>query len=70
MGYGMAVNLRSKLDDTWTFCICDVNEQAINRFKSEMANKGPIEVVKNGKEAIQAAVGILDLRLAHLKGTD
>lgn len=56
MGYGMAVNLRSKLDDTWTFYVCDVNEQTIERFKSAMKGKGPIEVVKNGYESILAAV--------------
>ena len=56
MGYGMAVNLRSKLDSDWTFYICDVNEQAIERFKSETGGHGPVHVVKNGFEAVQAAV--------------
>lgn len=56
MGYGMAVNLRSKLDNDWTFLICDVDSQAIERFKSEMQGQGPVEVVKNGFEAVKAAV--------------
>jgi hypothetical protein len=56
MGYGMAVNLRSKLDNRMTFYVCDVNEQAINRFKEEVGSCGPVEVVENGAEAAQVAV--------------
>lgn len=56
MGYGMAVNLRSKLDSDWAFYVCDVNVQAIERFKSETSGRGLVHVVKNGFEAIQAAV--------------
>lgn len=57
MGYGMAVNLRSKLDDTWTMYICDVNSQALERFREETQGYGLVEVVQNGFEAIKAAVG-------------
>ena len=56
MGYGMAVNLRSKLDRSKTFYICDVSEDAINRFKLELDGQGPIEVVQNGTEAVAVAV--------------
>ena len=56
MGYGMAVNLRSKLDKNVKFYICDVNQEAIKRFKSELNGYGPVEVVKNGAEAAQVAV--------------
>lgn len=56
MGYGMAVNLRSKLDKSLTFYICDVNQEAIKRFKSELDGYGPIEVAQNGAEAVQVAV--------------
>jgi hypothetical protein len=56
MGYGMAVNLRSKLDKNTTFYICDISEKAINRFRSELEGHGPIEVVENGAAAAQAAV--------------
>ncbi|KAK3715289.1 hypothetical protein LTR37_007256 [Vermiconidia calcicola] len=55
MGYGMAVNLRSKLDRSKTFYICDVSEDAINRFKLELDGQGPIEVVQNGTEAVAVA---------------
>jgi 3-hydroxyisobutyrate/3-hydroxypropionate dehydrogenase len=50
------VNLRSKLDKTAKLYICDVSVEAIDRFKSEMDGYGPIEVVKNGYEAVQVAV--------------
>jgi 3-hydroxyisobutyrate dehydrogenase len=56
MGYGMAVNLRSKLDRSVKFYICDVNQEAIKRFQSELDGYGPIEVVKSGAEAVQVAV--------------
>lgn len=56
MGYGMAVNLRAKLKSDLTMYICDVSEQALERFQSEMAGKGPISVVKNGYDAVQSAV--------------
>lgn len=56
MGYGMAVNLRSKLPKSTTFYICDVSPQTIDRFISEMGGYGPIKVVENGFEAVQAAV--------------
>ncbi|KAK5173435.1 uncharacterized protein LTR77_002116 [Saxophila tyrrhenica] len=55
MGYGMAVNLRTKLDRNTTMYICDVSEAAIERFKDEVGSRGPIEVVKNGAEAAEAA---------------
>ena len=51
MGYGMARNLRSKIDKDTTFVVCDVNQEAIDRFKAEMSDHGPIEVTKNGFEA-------------------
>lgn len=56
MGYGMALNLRSKLDSSTTVYVCDVNAEAIARFKTEMEAQGPIEVVVNAFEALQVAV--------------
>lgn len=56
MGYGMAVNLRSKLDKSTTFYVCDISEKAISRFRSELEGYGPIEVVEDGAEASQIAV--------------
>lgn len=56
MGYPMAVNLRSKVGKEKTIVICDVSTEACERFKAEESTHGPIEIVKNGCEAIQAAV--------------
>ncbi len=56
MGYSMAVNLRTKMDPSATLLICDVNEAAIEKFKKQVAGKGPIEVVKTGAEAAERAV--------------
>ena len=56
MGYGMAVNLRSKLDKSIKFYVCDISQETIKRFESELDGYGPIEVVQNGAEAVQTAV--------------
>ena len=59
MGYGMAVNLRSKLDQATTFYICDTNQNAIDRFLSETKDNGHVKVVETGAEATQAAVRLI-----------
>lgn len=56
MGYPMAKNLRKGLDATKTLLICDVSKEALERFQAETAGNGPVEIVKNGFEAAQAAV--------------
>ena len=52
MGYGMAVNLRSKLDDKTTLYVCDVSKDAMARFKAQVDHYGPIEVVDSRAEAV------------------
>lgn len=56
MGYGMALNLRSKMNKDQTLFICDISNEAIDRFKTELNDEGPIEVVPNAAEAAKAAV--------------
>lgn len=56
MGYPMAKNLREGLDAAKTLLICDVSKEALDRFQAETVGKGPVEVVKNGFDAAQAAV--------------
>lgn len=56
MGYDMAVNLRTKVNRDTTLVVCDVNQEAIDRFRAEVMDHGPIEVARNGFEAIQKAV--------------
>ena len=57
MGYPMAMDLRSKMNESWKLLVCDISEDAITKFQSENKGKGPIEVVQNGFEAAKAAVG-------------
>jgi 3-hydroxyisobutyrate/3-hydroxypropionate dehydrogenase len=56
MGYPMAKNLRAGLGPDKTLLICDVNAEALDRFKAETEGKGPVEIVINGFEAAKAAV--------------
>lgn len=67
MGYSMAVNLRSKMDSSATLLICDINEAALEKFQKQMAGKGPIEVVKTGKEAASRAVCLISFHQAPTK---
>lgn len=61
MGYPMAVNLRTKLDDSHTLLICDVSTDALSKFQSEVSGKGPVEVVSNGQEAIRRANTVITM---------
>ena len=56
MGYPMAKNLRAGLSPDKTLLICDINAEALERFKEETKNQGPVEIVSNGFEAAKAAV--------------
>jgi 3-hydroxyisobutyrate/3-hydroxypropionate dehydrogenase len=56
MGYPMAVNLRSKLDPSYEMLICDISNEALSKFQSQLKGKGPIAVVENGFEAAKVAV--------------
>lgn len=56
MGYPMAKNLRAGLGPEKTLLICDVNSDALDRFKAETVNQGQVKVVSSGYEAANAAV--------------
>lgn len=56
MGYPMAKNLRSGLDRDKLLLVCDVNSEALERFRTETEGQGPVEVVRNGFEAAKKAV--------------
>ena len=58
MGYGMAMNLRSKLDSSQTLYICNTSNEAVERFQSETTTFGRVKVVKNGAEAVQSAASL------------
>ncbi|CAL5869812.1 uncharacterized protein PFLUO_LOCUS4042 [Penicillium psychrofluorescens] len=51
----MAINLRKKIGPNATILICDVSADAIEKFQSQTSNQGPVQVVKNGFEAVQKA---------------
>ncbi|KAE8552039.1 hypothetical protein EYB25_005930 [Talaromyces marneffei] len=65
MGYPMALNLRKKIGSEYKTLICDVVQDALQTFQEEAAGTGPIEVVKTGYEAVQAA----DLVITMLPGS-
>lgn len=56
MGYPMAANLRKKIGNDYTILICDVVDDVLQKFQTETAGTGPVRVVTNGFEAVQAAV--------------
>jgi 3-hydroxyisobutyrate dehydrogenase len=61
MGYPMAKNLRAGLGHEKLLLVCDVNSEALERFKTETQDMGPVEFVKNGFEAVERAVSIPSL---------
>ncbi|OCL05536.1 3-hydroxyisobutyrate dehydrogenase [Glonium stellatum] len=61
MGYPMAVNLHAGLGPDQKLLICDVNSDAISRFKKETEGKGSVEVVNNGFEAVRAANTVITM---------
>lgn len=58
MGYHMAVNLRNKIGNDKFMVFSDVNQQACERFLAETADAGPSKIVKNAREAVEAAVSL------------
>ncbi|CBY01417.1 hypothetical protein IAQ61_003249 [Plenodomus lingam] len=61
MGYPMALNLRKGLDVSHTLLICDVSSDALTRFQKDAASMGPVEVIKNGYEAVQRADTVISM---------
>jgi 3-hydroxyisobutyrate dehydrogenase len=56
----MAKNLRSKIPESDTMVIHDVNQTALDKFKSEMGN---VEIAKNVREVAEKTVCIPSQRL-------
>jgi 3-hydroxyisobutyrate/3-hydroxypropionate dehydrogenase len=56
MGYPMTKNVRTELGPEKTLLICDVSNNAPDRFKTETEGQGPVGVVSSGDEAAKAAV--------------
>jgi 3-hydroxyisobutyrate dehydrogenase-like beta-hydroxyacid dehydrogenase len=55
MGYAMAANVRMKIPSESTLYINDINTSACERFQSEYASYGPIEIVSTAREAAENA---------------
>ncbi|KAL2825106.1 NAD binding domain of 6-phosphogluconate dehydrogenase-domain-containing protein [Aspergillus pseudoustus] len=45
MGYGMASNLRKKMDSSQTLFVYDVVRESCERFQGELGEYGPVEIV-------------------------
>lgn len=59
MGYPMAMNLKRGLPSDVKFVICDVNEEAVQKFRSAVDSKGSVEVASNAAELIKLVVRML-----------
>ena len=65
MGFPMCLNLRKSLDKDQELVICDTNHEALERFQQQTRDEGPVRVVENGRQAVQAAVSHLNLDLEN-----
>lgn len=67
MGYGMAMNLRSKIDPSCRFLLCEINEQRRDQFVKEA--KGKVEVVYTPKEMAEQADILITMlpKAVHVK---
>ncbi|KAM7199272.1 hypothetical protein V8F33_004520 [Rhypophila sp. PSN 637] len=61
MGYPMAKNLRAGLTPNKTLLVCDINTEALDRFKAETNGKGPVEIINNGFEAAKVANTVITM---------
>ncbi|KAH7345886.1 3-hydroxyisobutyrate dehydrogenase-like protein [Pyrenochaeta sp. MPI-SDFR-AT-0127] len=61
MGYAMASNIRRKIPSDSIFYINDVNRSACDRFKTEYASFGPIEIVSTAREAAEDSKVIVSI---------
>lgn len=69
MGYGMAMNLRTKVPSSCRFLLCEINEERRKQFVDEASSKGNIEVVQSPKELAEQADIIITMlpRAPHVK---
>lgn len=65
MGYPMALNLSKGLHKSHTLFICDVVPDALQRFRADTADLGPVQVVENGFKAVRRA----DMVITMLPGS-
>jgi 3-hydroxyisobutyrate dehydrogenase len=61
MGYPMALNLRKGLHNTHSLLVCDVSSDALSRFQKDAEGQGPVEIVKNGYEAVKRADTVITM---------
>lgn len=61
MGFGMAMNLRTKLPPECKFFLCEVNDQRRDQFVKEASTKGSVEVVQSPRELAEKAEVIITM---------
>jgi 3-hydroxyisobutyrate/3-hydroxypropionate dehydrogenase len=61
MGYGMAMNVRRKMDKKSTLFINDVNRSACEKFAQEFAAEGEIVIVDTAREVAEKADVIISI---------
>lgn len=58
MGYPMAKNIRTKMNQQSTLWVYDVQKEACERFTQEFMGYGPISIANSAKEVAQNALTI------------
>ncbi|KAL2205531.1 3-hydroxyisobutyrate dehydrogenase-like protein [Sarocladium strictum] len=61
MGYPMAFNLVKGLGPSKSFLICDVNQEALDKFQAAVKGIGNVSVIQNGYEAAKAADTVITI---------
>lgn len=61
MGYGMALNLRSKIPSSSRFVLCEINESRRDQFINEASARGKIEIAQTPREVAEQADFIITM---------
>lgn len=56
MGWGMANNIRSKIAESDSLCVCELNKERLGQWLGQAPGKAPIKVAQTPKEVIEQSV--------------